>query len=75
MEQIVESVNKLIKYLEHAQSKGTFSLSQSHDIYSTILNMKSLLQNPSKTPAKSILETIPENDSDDEDEYDPENDS
>ena len=69
METIVDTMNKLIQYLEHAQSKGSFSLVQSHDIYNTILKLKSLLQNSSQPPAKSLLETIPEgeNESDDTD--------
>ena len=64
METIVNSINKFVKYLEHAQKQGTFSLAQSADIYNTIQTLQAELKQksvPQKAPqSKSILETIPE---------------
>jgi hypothetical protein len=66
MEFLIEKTNVLIKYLELAQSKGSFTLAQSSEIYATILSMHKefdVVKNPKKNPIppKNINEKTPPN--------------
>ena len=62
---MIQSIQKLIQYLEHAQQKGAFTLTQAADIVKTIEELKAQIQQQSQ-PQR--LETITEEDEEDEDE-------
>ena len=65
---MIQNIQKLIEYLEHAQQKGAFTLTQAADIVKTVDEIKAQLQQQSQQQKSQPqrLDTITEEDEKDD---------